>query len=710
MGNVSAMSLRSGRELPQNAPPADAESKPEADSSLPKLAGPIPLPFPNQTLSTRKFEVDEDLLKMLWKKEINISLLDAIKQIPKYAKFLKELYVHKRGKMKGKGGVKLSGIVSVLTKYKATAGPHQNLPKKKYCATLWCSRDVLVQVNKLILGWPFFMTAQTNIDVHVGTLSTKFDDNLEEKLLQVLKQYKKAIGWKLSDLLDINPSIYMHRILMEEEARPLRQQQRRMNPTILDAVKKEVTKLLAVGIIYPISNRQWVSPVQVVPKISRMNVLKNQHDELVTRKDHFPFPFIDQVLEKLAGKSHYCFLDGFSGYMQIYIAPEDQHKTTFTCPFGTFGYTRMSFGLCNGPSTFQWCMTSIFSNLLQDYMEVLMDDFMVYVESFDACLENLSQVLTRCIDTNLVLNFEKCHFMVIEGIILGDLVSSRGIKVYKCKIDIIISLPNPAYVQEVHSFIGHVGFYRRFINNFSKIALLMSKLLQKDVDFNFEQPCVKAFQELKTRLTSASIVQAPNWDYPFELMCDASNLALKVVLGQRAKVGKQAHVIAYVPRKMDPAYTVILVKEARCEVKTNSVDVDHLSQIERESDPMPIPDEFPNEQLLQLNKITPCFANICNFIVASQFPQEASWLYKEKLKSDARYYIWDDPYLCRLYNDQIIHGCILDSKIKSVLQFCHATSGGDHYGPTRIAQKLLDCGFYWPTIFRDVHQFVSTCK
>ncbi|RDX69702.1 hypothetical protein CR513_51155, partial [Mucuna pruriens] len=122
-------------------------------------------------------------------------------------------------------------------------------------------------------------------------------------------------------------------------------------------VKKEVTKLLTVGIIYPISNSQWVSPMQVVPKKFGMMVMKNHwrvctnYRKLnqATRKDHFPLPFIDQVLEKLVGKSHYYFLDGFSGYMQIHIAPKDQHKTTFTCPFGTFVYIRMPFGLCNAP-------------------------------------------------------------------------------------------------------------------------------------------------------------------------------------------------------------------------------------------------------------------------------------------------------------------------------------------------------------------------
>ncbi|RDY05558.1 hypothetical protein CR513_10592, partial [Mucuna pruriens] len=183
----------------------------------------------------------------------------------------------------------------------------------------------------------------------------------------VVRQHKKAIGWKLFDLPGINPSICIHRILMEEESKPIRQQQRRINPTILDVVKKEVTKLFPARIIYPISDSQWVSLVQIVPKKSWMTFTKNQHDERLnqaTRKDHFPLSFIDQVLEKLAGKSHYYFLDGFSGYMQIHIALEDQHKTTFTFPFGTFVYILMPFGLCNAPSTFQHCMTKIFSDLL----------------------------------------------------------------------------------------------------------------------------------------------------------------------------------------------------------------------------------------------------------------------------------------------------------------------------------------------------------
>ncbi|RDX86424.1 Retrovirus-related Pol polyprotein from transposon 17.6, partial [Mucuna pruriens] len=458
-----------------------------------------------------------------------------------------------------------------------------------------------------------------------------------------------------------------------------------------------------------------------------MTVMKNQQDELVlmqiqnswrvcidyrrlnqeTRKDHFPLPFIDQVLEKLAGKSHYYFLDGFFGYMQIHITPEDQHKTIFTYPFGTFAYTRMPFGLCNAPSTFQHCMTSIFSNLLQECMKVFMDDFTVYADSFDACLENLSKVLKRCIDTNLVLNFEKCHFMVTEGIVLGHLVSNRGIEVDKSKIDIITILPNPTSVREVRSFLGHAGFYRRFIENFSKTAPPLSKLLQKDVEFKFDQPCIEAFWELKSRLTSAPILQAPDWELPFELICDASNLALGAILGQRARVGKPVH-SNYTTTEKELLAIVFALENFRPYLLDSKLIVFSNYAALR----------FLLKKLDAKSRLIWWMLLLQEFNieirdkkgVENSFPLEASRLYKERLQNDAKYYIWDDPYLWRLCNDQVIHKCIHHTEINSVLQFCHAAPGGGHYGSTQTAMKVLDCRFYWPTIFRDTYQFVSICE
>ena len=267
-------------------------------------------------------------------------------------------------------------------------------------------------------------------------INSSLNDLEEEKLLRVLREHRKAIGWTIDDIKGISPSICMHKILMEETYKPFVQPQRRLNPSMQEVVRKEVVKLMDAGIIYPISDSSWVSPVQCVPKKGGMTVVKNDKNELIptrtvtgwrvcidyrklndaTRKDHFPLPFIDQMLERLSGHDYYCFLDGYSGYNQIPLAPEDQEKTTFTCPYGTFAYRRMPFGLCNAPATFQRCMMSIFSDMVEKYIEVFMDDFAVFGSSFDNCLANLSLVLQRCVDTNLILNWEKCHFMVREGI------------------------------------------------------------------------------------------------------------------------------------------------------------------------------------------------------------------------------------------------------------------------------------------------------
>ncbi|GKF04116.1 reverse transcriptase domain-containing protein, partial [Tanacetum coccineum] len=227
--------------------------------------------------------------------------------------------------------------------------------------------------------------------------------------------------------------------------------------------------------IYPISDSPWVSLVHCVPKKGGITVVANEENELIltrlvtgwrvcinyrklneaTRKDPFPLPFMDQIIERLAGNEFYCFLDGFSGYFQIPIDPHDQEKTTFTCPYGTFAYRRMPFCLCNAPGTFQRCMMAIFHDMIEKTMEVFMDDFSVFGDSFDSCLSNLEKMLKRSEDTNLVLNWEKCHFMCREGIVLGHKISKSGIEVDRAKVDVIVKLPHQTTVKGVRSFLGH---------------------------------------------------------------------------------------------------------------------------------------------------------------------------------------------------------------------------------------------------------------
>nr|GEY30063.1 reverse transcriptase domain-containing protein [Tanacetum cinerariifolium] len=154
------------------------------------------------------------------------------------------------------------------------------------------------------------------------------------------------------------------------------------------------------------------------------------------------------MLERFAGNEYYCFLDGFSGYFQIPIDPHNQVKTTFTCPYGTFAYRRMPFGLCNAPGSFQRCMLAIFHDMVEKTMEVFMDDFSVFGNSFEDCLSRLDKMLQRCEDTNLSLNWEKSYFMVKEGIVLGHKISKNGIEVDRAKVDVIAKLPHPTTVKE----------------------------------------------------------------------------------------------------------------------------------------------------------------------------------------------------------------------------------------------------------------------
>ncbi|GJT76106.1 reverse transcriptase domain-containing protein [Tanacetum coccineum] len=197
----------------------------------------------------------------------------------------------------------------------------------------------------------------------------------------------------------------------------------------------------------------------------------------------------------LAGNEYYCFLDGFSGYFQIPIDPKDQEKTTFTCPYGTFAYRRMPFGLCNAPGTFQRCMMAIFHDMIEKTMEVFMVTFSVFgTDSFSSALTHLK-----------------------------DAETSRFVVVDRAKVEVIAKLPHPTSVKGVRSFLGHAGFYRRFIQDFSKIARPMTHLLEKDTPFVFSEECIDSFNTLKRKLTEAPILIAPDWDLPFELMCDASD-------------------------------------------------------------------------------------------------------------------------------------------------------------------------------------------
>ncbi|GJX31467.1 reverse transcriptase domain-containing protein, partial [Tanacetum coccineum] len=541
----------------------------------------------------------------------------------------------------------------------------------------------------------------------------------EEKaaLIKVLKSHKRAIAWKLS----------VSRVLIQSFVltKSLR--------------KKDTTN----------SSESMGEPDTCVPKKGKQNtIIKNDDNDLIptrlvtgwrvcidyrklneaTRKDHFPLPFMDQMLERLAGNQYYCFLDGFSGYFQIPIDPKDQEKTTFTCPYGTFAYRRMPFGLCNAPGTFQRCMMAIFHDMIEKTMEVFMDDFSVFGDSFSTCLSHLEKMLKRCEDTNLSLNWEKSHFMVKEGIVLGHKISKSGIEVDRAKVEVIAKLPHPTTVKGVRSFLGHAGFYRRFIQDFSKFPVQDPPCLKKRPNF-FSEECIESFNTLKRKLTEAPILIAPDWDLPFELMCDASDFAIGAVLGQRKN--KHFQPIHYASKTMSEAqahytttekellavvyafekfrsylilsksivYTdhsaikylfakkdakarlmrwILLLQEFDVEIRdkkgAENLAADHLSRLEN-----PHQNEFENKE------ITETFPLETRAGMSSQ--------QKNKFFKDVKHYFWDDPFLFKICTDQVIRRCVSGQEAFDILKACHSGPTEGHYASsagTLSSMKNLD--------------------
>ncbi|GKC50199.1 reverse transcriptase domain-containing protein [Tanacetum coccineum] len=557
-------------------------------------------------------------------------------------------------------------------------------------------------------------------------------------------------------------------------------------------IKKEVEKLLDAGLIYPISDSPWVSPVHCVPKKGGFTVVENVENELIltrlvtgwcicsdyqklneaTRKDHFPLPFMDQMLERLAGNDYYCFLNGLSGYFQIPIDPHDQEKTTFTCPYGTFAYRRMPFGLCNAPGTFQRCMMAIFHDMIKKPMEVFIDDFSVFGNSFKNCLSRVDKMLQRYEDTNLCLNWEKSHFMVKEGIVLGHKISKKGIEVDKAKINVIAKLHHPTTVKGVWSFLGHAGFYRRFIKDFSKISRPMTHLLEKNTPFIFSNECIQAFEMLKKKLTEAPILIAPEWDLPFELMCDASDFAIGAILGKRhEKHFRPIHYASKTMNKAESHYTttekemlavvyafekfrsylilnksivytnhsalkyffakkdskarllrwVLLLQEFTFKVidtkGAENLVANHLSRLENPYenvlDPKEVNEKFPLETLNMVtsrsDSSTSWFADYANYHPGNFIVKGMSSQQKNKFFKDVKHYFWDDPYLFKICVDQVVRRCVHGKKALDILEACHNEPTGGHHGANLTAKKVFDACFFWPTIYKDAHELVKNC-
>nr|GEX88498.1 DNA-directed DNA polymerase [Tanacetum cinerariifolium] len=317
------------------------------------------------------------------------------------------------------------------------------------------------------------------------------------------------------------------------------------------------------------------------------------------------------------------------------------------------------------------------------------------------CLSHLDQMLKRCEDINLYLNWEKSHCMVTEGVVLGHMISKQGIEVDKAKVDVITKLPYPTTVKGIRSFLGHAGFYCRFIKDFSKIARPMTRLLEKDAPFIFYPKFVDAFRTLKTKLTEAPILIAPNWDMPFELLCDASDFAIGEVLWQRQD--KHFRPIHYASKTMTEG--------------AENLTADHLSRLENPHQnvlkPKEINESFPLKTLNLVStrgkQSTPWFMDFTNYHVGNFIVKGMSSQQKSKFFKDVKHYFWDDPHLFKICVDQIIRRCVSGQEAVDILKAFHSRPTRGHHGQNYTARKVFDSGFYCPTVYRDAQDLVKNC-
>nr|GEX23074.1 putative reverse transcriptase domain-containing protein [Tanacetum cinerariifolium] len=430
-GDWKAITTRSGVSYDGPHIPPLTSSLPKVVERLPEVTNDTPkptIPYPSRANKQKLREKDDNLalkfVEIFGKLHFELSFADALLHMPKFYLMFKSLLNNKE---------KLFDLATTPVNDNCSEVILKKLPEKLgdpdqfLIPCDFLELDKCLALTDLAITFKFGQTSKysysdvelvNQIDViDVACEEYVQEPSIEEPPKLELKELPSHLEYAFLEGTDTLPVI-ISKELKDEEKSPLLKQ-RMVNPKIHEVIKKEVIKLLDVGLIYPIFDSMWVRPVHCVSKKGGM-----KDNELIPTR-----------------------------YFQISIDPQDQEKTTFTCPYRTFAYRRMPFGLCNAPCTFQRYMMAIFYDMIEKTMEVFMDDFLVFGDSFSLCLSYLDQMLKRCEDTNLVLNWEKCHFMVKEGIVLDNKISMFGIEVDRAKVDVIAKLPHPTFVKGAENLV-----------------------------------------------------------------------------------------------------------------------------------------------------------------------------------------------------------------------------------------------------------------
>jgi len=336
-----------------------------------------------------------------------------------------------------------------------------------------------------------------------------------------------------------------HEIATKVDSAPVNVRPYRLPEKHKEEVSRQITKMLDDGIIRP-SMSQWNAPLLVVPKKTDASgkpklrvVIDFRKLNDLTIGDSFPIPNITDILDQLGNAKYFTTLDLASGYHQIPMAERDKNKTAFSTSHGHYEFNRMPFGLKNAPATFQRLMNSVLTGMQGVKCLVYLDDIVIYGPSLIEHNKRLVTVLNRLRNSNLKLQPDKCEFLRKEVIYLGHIITEKGISPDPSKLEAVKNFPIPKRVKDIQAFIGLSGYYRKFIEDFSKIAKPLTKLTKKGEKFEWSTPQQQAFETLKIKLTSAPVLKYPDFNEEFLVTTDASRFSqikVQILLARCLKI------------------------------------------------------------------------------------------------------------------------------------------------------------------------------
>ncbi|KAL4271635.1 hypothetical protein GQ457_13G011690 [Hibiscus cannabinus] len=355
----------------------------------------------------------------------------------------------------------------------------------------------------------------------------------------------------------LDTDIVMHRLPIKTECKPVQQKLKRMKPEMLLKIRDEVRKQLDAGFLQVAKYPEWVANIiPVSKKDGKVRMCVDYRDlNRASPKDNFPLPHIDTLVDNTAGHSFFSFRDGFSGYNQIKMCPEDMEKTTFVTMWGTFCYKVMPFGLKNARATYQRAMVTLFHDMMHKEIEVYVDDMIAKSRTLDEHIVNFEKLFQRLRKFRLRLNPSKCNFGVTSGKLLGFVVSKRGIEIDPDKVKAIQELPPPQTQKEVRGFLRRLNYIARFISQLTEKCDPVFRLLRKNNPGTWDKECQEAFEKIKEQLSNPPILVPPVPEKPLILYLTVHQNSMGCVLGQHDQTGRNERAIYYLSKKLTDCET-----------------------------------------------------------------------------------------------------------------------------------------------------------